>query len=87
MVDGAFALIKRALSCVLLQFCYVLIRIVENCVAETERLIAAALYHRRPVYMAFPTDHAITPGCDDGIPHRAVVSSRPSAPLRTIGAL
>jgi hypothetical protein len=24
---------------------------------------------------------------DDGIPHRAVVSSRPSAPLRTIGAL
>jgi len=28
----------------------------ENCVAETERLIAAALYHRRPVYMAFPMD-------------------------------
>jgi len=28
MVDGAFALIKGALSCVLLQFCYVLIRIV-----------------------------------------------------------
>src|SRR3981189_1638934 len=25
--------------------------------------------------------------CDDGIPHRAVASSRPSAPLRTIGAL
>src|SRR3954452_10526608 len=24
---------------------------------------------------------------DDGIPHRAVASSRPSAPLRTIGAL
>ena len=30
----------------------------ENCVAETERLIAAALYHRRPVYMAFPSDVA-----------------------------
>src|SRR6516164_9089948 len=28
----------------------------ENCIAETERLIAAALYHRRPVYMAFPMD-------------------------------
>lgn len=28
----------------------------ENCVAETERLITAALYHRRPVYMAFPRD-------------------------------
>jgi indolepyruvate decarboxylase len=30
----------------------------ENCVAETERLIAAALNHRRPVYMAFPSDAA-----------------------------
>jgi len=30
----------------------------ENCVSETERLIAAALYHRRPVYMAFPSDVA-----------------------------
>lgn len=33
----------------------------ENCAAETERLIAAALYHRRPVYMAFPTDYATCP--------------------------
>ena len=33
----------------------------ENCAAETERLIAAALYHQRPVYMAFPTDHATSP--------------------------
>jgi indolepyruvate decarboxylase len=33
----------------------------ENCVAETERLIAAALHHRRPVYMAFPSDYAVTP--------------------------
>jgi indolepyruvate decarboxylase len=30
----------------------------ENCVAETERLVAAALYHRRPVYLAFPSDTA-----------------------------
>ncbi len=28
----------------------------ENAVVETERLIAAALYHRRPVYLAFPAD-------------------------------
>lgn len=27
-----------------------------NAAAETERLIAAALYHRRPVYLAFPAD-------------------------------
>src|SRR5262249_7454487 len=31
----------------------------DNCVAETQRLIAAArLHHRRPVYMAFPYDYA-----------------------------
>jgi indolepyruvate decarboxylase len=30
----------------------------QNVAYETERLIAEALYHRRPVYMAFPTDAA-----------------------------
>ncbi|KRR04334.1 hypothetical protein CQ10_39185 [Bradyrhizobium valentinum] len=30
---------------------------------------------------------AIRACCDDGILHRAVASSRPSAPLRTIGAV
>jgi indolepyruvate decarboxylase len=29
----------------------------QNVVSETERLIATALYHRRPVYMAFPKDY------------------------------
>lgn len=33
----------------------------ENGAAETERLIAAAMYHRRPVYMAFPADYADRP--------------------------
>jgi indolepyruvate decarboxylase len=33
----------------------------QNVVSETERLIAAALYHRRPVYLAFPSDVADTP--------------------------
>lgn len=33
----------------------------ENCITETERLIAAALYHRRPVYMAIPNDVADQP--------------------------
>jgi len=33
----------------------------DNCVAETERLIAAALHHRRPVYMGFPADYANMP--------------------------
>jgi indolepyruvate decarboxylase len=33
----------------------------QNVAYETERLIAAALYHRRPVYMAFPSDVANQP--------------------------
>jgi indolepyruvate decarboxylase len=33
----------------------------QNVAMETERLIAAALYHRRPVYMAFPADYANQP--------------------------
>jgi indolepyruvate decarboxylase len=41
----------------------------DNCIAETERLIAAALDHRRPVYMAFPFDAANLP----------VVASAPTA--------
>jgi len=33
----------------------------ENCASEIERLIAAARYHRQPVYMAFPFDSANMP--------------------------
>jgi indolepyruvate decarboxylase len=33
----------------------------QNVAYETERLIATALYHRRPVYMAFPSDLANEP--------------------------
>jgi indolepyruvate decarboxylase len=33
----------------------------QNVALETERLLAEALYHRRPVYMAFPADHALLP--------------------------
>jgi hypothetical protein len=33
----------------------------ENCAAETERLIAAALYQGRPAYMAFPADYVDRP--------------------------
>jgi indolepyruvate decarboxylase len=42
----------------------------QNVAMETERLIAEALYHRRPVYMAFPADHA----------NEAVVSSAQPIP-------
>jgi indolepyruvate decarboxylase len=33
----------------------------QNVAYETERLIAEALFHRRPVYMAFPADYANQP--------------------------
>ncbi|MFE0626205.1 alpha-keto acid decarboxylase family protein [Streptomyces sp. NPDC058864] len=33
----------------------------QNVASETERLIAAAFHHRRPVYMAFPADLATMP--------------------------
>src|SRR5260370_7563046 len=49
-------------------------RTLENCAGERERLIAAALYHRRPVYMAFPTDYATAPVIGTGVPHAAPVS-------------
>lgn len=33
----------------------------QNVAYETERLIAEALFHRRPVYMGFPADYAVQP--------------------------
>jgi indolepyruvate decarboxylase len=42
-------------------FCAQAIMTPENCVAETERLMAAVLYHRRPVYMGFPSDYLNMP--------------------------
>lgn len=41
----------------------------QNVAAETERLIAAALYHRRPVYMAFPADLADRPVLGSAAPN------------------
>ena len=58
----------------------------ENCVAETERLIAAALYHRRPVYMAFPMDVGNQPVVTSGNPLTAPQSN--AAPLeRAVNAI
>jgi indolepyruvate decarboxylase len=42
----------------------------QNVAAETERLIAAALYHRRPVYMAFPADLADRPVLGSAAPFK-----------------
>jgi len=53
----------------------------DNCVAETERLIAAALYHRRPVYMAFPFDYANVPVVANA-PAAAVIPQTDQVKLR-----
>jgi indolepyruvate decarboxylase len=39
-----------------------------NVAAETERLIEAAFYHRRPVYLAFPSDLVDQPVLDSAVP-------------------
>jgi indolepyruvate decarboxylase len=43
----------------------------QNVAYETERLIAKALYHRRPVYMAFPADLAEQPVVSTATPLQA----------------
>ena len=48
----------------------------QNVAYETERLIAEALYHRRPVYMAFPTDAANQPVVSKAQPVDPPVSDR-----------
>ena len=58
----------------------------ENCIAETERLIAAALYHRRPVYMAFPMDVSDQPVLGEGTPH-APPKSDPKALENAVNAV
>ena len=58
----------------------------ENCIAETERLIAAALYHRRPVYMAFPMDVSDQPVLGEGTPH-APPKSDPKALENAVNAI
>jgi indolepyruvate decarboxylase len=56
--NGEFDLFSRMAEAVV---CASAIMTPHNAASETERLIAAALYHRRPVYMAFPSDVANSP--------------------------
>jgi indolepyruvate decarboxylase len=48
----------------------------QNVAYETERLIAEALFHRRPVYMAFPADYANQPVLGSAEPISAAESNR-----------
>jgi indolepyruvate decarboxylase len=51
--DGEFGFFRKMTEPVV---CASAIMTPQNVAYETERLIAEALYHRRPVYMAFPSD-------------------------------
>ncbi len=55
----------------------------QNAASETERLIAEALYHRRPVYMAFPSDVADMPVLATASPASAPVSDPKSLAAAT----
>src|SRR6478672_12930027 len=56
--NGEFDLFSGVAAAVV---CATAIMTPQNAASETERLIAAALYHRRPVYMAIPSDVADMP--------------------------
>lgn len=58
----------------------------QNVAYETERLIAEALYHRRPVYMAFPADLANQPVLGHAQPV-AAPRSDPAALAAAAGAI
>jgi indolepyruvate decarboxylase len=53
-----------------------------NAVFEMERLVAAAISHRRPVYLAIPTDYADAP-----LPGGAATATSPPAPVSDPGTL
>jgi indolepyruvate decarboxylase len=56
--NGEFDLFHRMAEPIV---CASAVMTAQNAVSETERLIAEALYHRRPVYMAFASDVADMP--------------------------
>src|SRR6202161_4145578 len=57
-VNGEYDTFRRMSEPV---FCASAVMTPESVAYETERLIFEALYHRRPVYMAFPADLAVQP--------------------------
>jgi indolepyruvate decarboxylase len=56
--NGEFDLFRRMAEPIV---CASAVMTPQNAASETERLIAEALYHRRPVYMAIPSDVADMP--------------------------
>lgn len=73
--NGEFDLFKNMADTVV---CASAIMTPQNVASETERLIAAAMYQRRPVYMAFPSDLADEPVVSRAQPLDLPFSNRPS---------
>jgi indolepyruvate decarboxylase len=69
--NGEFALFSKMAEPVV---CAQAIMTPDNCAVETERMVAAALHHRRPVYMGFPSDYANMPVVGKADPVLAPVS-------------
>src|SRR5271154_1798845 len=63
--NGEYALFRRMTEPVV---CASAVMTPQNVAYETERLIYEALYHRRPVYMAFPADLAAQPALGEASP-------------------
>ncbi|MTB39861.1 MULTISPECIES: alpha-keto acid decarboxylase family protein [unclassified Providencia] len=53
----------------------------ENCIAETERLIATALHERRPVYIGLPSDYAVMPVIADKNTEKIIIHKSNSESL------
>jgi indolepyruvate decarboxylase len=56
----------------------------QNVAYETERLIAEAMFHRRPVYMAFPADYADLPVLGSAQPIPAPASNNEALAAATV---
>jgi indolepyruvate decarboxylase len=82
--NGEFDLFKKMADTVV---CASAIMTPQNVAYEAERLIATALYHRRPVYMAFPADLANEPVVSRAQPLELPFSDRPAldAAVEAIG--
>jgi indolepyruvate decarboxylase len=63
--NGEYDLFRRMSEPVV---CASVVMTPQNVAVETERLIFEALYHRRPVYMAFPANLADQPVLGDARP-------------------
>lgn len=59
----------------------------ENVVSEMARIIHEALYHRRPVYIALPTDHAEAVPCGCEIAQPAAIASDPETLADAVAAV